>query len=178
MTAILSGTEQALELLRQIPITVREQVLKRAVNNAVGIATDDMARNAPAPGRAVGGIKYGTRRGRRRGRPQLALSIGQRQKLYQAGQVIVGIGGPVKAKVGRHAHLVERGFNHTKGGTLEGSGGRRARRAKSAERTGKGVVTRRVPARPFVGPAFERTRNAMLAELEASLRRYLERMRG
>jgi hypothetical protein len=39
-------------------------------------------------------------------------------------------------------------------------------------------VTRRVPARPFVGPAFERTRNAMLAELEASLRRYLERMRG
>lgn len=141
-TITLSGFSEAQQLLEKIPFELREKYLKKAVQEATNRISDDAARRVPP---SV--TTYLTPAQRKRKR--LRDVIGERVKTY--GAVVVGVGGPYS--FARHGHLVEKGFHHTRGGTF--ADGKRTRKARRADRTGKGVRGGFVDGRPYLNPAFD-----------------------
>ena len=188
-----SGFAEADAILSQLPMLLRGKVLDKSIKSALNRITAASAAKAPREGSSVGGIRYTPRRGERASRRRLAQSIGSVVRKYGGGEVIVGVGGPVKKHVGGHAHLVEFGFHHTTGGTFASSGGRRRYamqtvrfdrlqtnretiwrrvRQRNAARTGTGKRGSFVQPRPYVETAFNEHRDSVQTEIIAALRTF------
>lgn len=118
------GFAEADSILAKLPILLRGRRLTGAVKGAMERLAVMSAAKTPREGASVGGVEYTPLRGDRASRTRLSQGISSVLRRYDGGQVIVGVAGPVKRQVGRHAHLVEFGFHHTTGGTFRGSGGR------------------------------------------------------
>jgi hypothetical protein len=192
-----SGFAEADTILRALPIALRGKVLDKSLNKALKRITDASMAKAPREGSAVGGVRYTPRRGERASRKRLAQSIGAVIRKYGSGEVLVGVGGPVKKHVGRHAHLVEFGFHHTTGGTFYKSGGRKryamktvrfdrvttgggknqktwwARRTeRDMSRTGTGKRGAIIQPRPYIETAFREHQASVEAEIMQALRTF------
>lgn len=75
-----------------------------------------------------------------------------------------------KAVPANYAHLVELGHYVVSGGTLNNKGaGSRTRLARSAARTGQGSATQYILPRPFLRPAFEKSKSPVVSSLVESL---------
>ena len=166
----VTGFQEAETILRSMPIDLRERYLKKAVREAVRTMTSQSRS-------IVSALQTKPLSKRQKDRPRLKDKIGDKQKTYQQGAVIVGIGGPQRGPSGRHAHLVEKGFTHTTGGTLEGSGGR-TRKARNNERTGKGVAGARIAPRPFIENVAEQSKSQVTERITAALRAFASNLKN
>lgn len=191
---IIGQIDEIEKQLARFTIDLREKKLKTALRKASFLINSRIQPNIPADGKYKGGIAYTERKGARSRRPPLADSLSVVVKGYQ--EAVVAVGGPLARIGGRHAHLVERGFQHTSGGTLKGSGGRTryamrtthydlvdvgsginkrkmwtARRVRNDARRGTGRVNKRIPGRPYLTPAVAASRT----EVDQLIIRYLQR---
>lgn len=191
---IIGQIDEIEKNLARFTVDLREKKLKTALRKASQLINTRIQPNIPADGKYKGGIAYTERKGARARRPPLSESLSIVVKGYQ--EAVVAVGGPLARIGGRHAHLVERGFQHVSGGTLANSGGRTryamktthydlvdvgagvnrrkmwmARRQRNDKRRGTGRVNRKIPGRPYLTPAV----SASKTEVDQLIIRYLQR---
>ena len=157
----LTGFSEAQAILEKLPFELREKYLKKAVKEATERISEDAARRVPPPV-----TEYLTPSQKQRKR--LRDVIGERVKTY--GAAVVGVGGPYS--FARHGHLLEKGFWHTRGGTF--ADGKKTRKARRADRTGKGKRGGRVPGRPYLNPAFDAGAPSVEAYIVTALREFAD----
>ena len=169
-TIKVTGFQEAEAVLRTMPIELRERYLKKAVREAVRTMTAQ-SRSIVSAMQTQPLNKY------QKDRPRLKDKIVDKQRTYEQGAVIYGVGGPQRGPTGRHAHLVEKGFTHTTGGTLTGSGGK-TRKARNNYRTGKGVAGSRIAPRPFIENVAERSKSQVTERITAALRSFASNLKN
>ena len=172
----LTGFEEAERQLLRLPQDIRDKAIKRSLHRIVKQVATEAASRAPKPGKATGGIEYTPRRGKRASRPMLHESIGQAIRSYQGGGILVGVGGPKKGMASRHAHLVEKGFHHTTGGTFAGSGGKTRKSRRGDAFKGKGKRGAFIFPRPFLLYTFERMRGKITEMLVDDLKAFADKV--
>jgi hypothetical protein len=160
----LVGFTEAEALLKRLPYELREKYLKKAVEEATRNVVDRIRSGFPAPRRR-------TLTKAQRQRPRLRDRLGHRIRSYASG--VLGIGGPYRGVTGKHAHLLERGFWLTRGGTWKSSDGK-TRRAKDESRTHRGKRIKFVEGSPYVEPAFEAANPMVVSLVEESLRKFAD----
>lgn len=195
-TVHFSGFAEGDALLSQLPMMLRGKAIDNALQSAINRLAAASAAKAPKPGTATGGIDYTARRGERASRRRLYQSIRGIIRKYDQQSTTVAVGGPVRKWAGRHAHLIEFGWNHTTGGTLESSGGRTRhavktthfdrildskgrplwarRQVRDESRRGTGRITRKIPGRAFVGAAFNENKANVQQEIIGALQKFAD----
>lgn len=171
----MDGFDEADRQLSRVRITMREKVLKRAINRVMSVVVKEAATRVPAQGRTVGGIEYTERKGKRASRPPLAESLDKVMRTYRSGDVVVAVGGPKRGPQARHAHLVEKGFWHTTDGTFKGSGGKTRKSKKGKAYTGTGVRRAFIFPRPFLLYTFARMQPRLVQMVADEIRTYADK---
>lgn len=155
--AKIEGIEQALKNLSELTRTVRNKILRKAINGSSRLILN--AAKALVP----------------KGNGMLKKSLGIRVQTYRASGTVVGIIGPrtgyKKTRQGKQQtafgkKIKETGQNPAKYAHLVEFGRAEVRPSKkkvlSDGSTIYGTVARSVPPRPFLRPAFEQTRGAVV----------------
>lgn len=193
-TVQFSGFAEADALLAQLPLLLRDKAINTALRTAINTIVAASSEQAPKPGVTTGGIAYTRRRGDRASRRKLFQSIRGIIRQYDQQSTTVAVGGPVRKWAGRHAHLIEFGWNHTTGGTLKNSGGRtryamrtthfdrkvdpsgkvywKRIQKRDQKRDGTGRVTSKVPGRSFIVSSFNKRKANAEQQIIAALKRF------
>lgn len=150
--------------INRLPMDMRDKPIKSAVQKVVREISAEQASILKAkPKRPLNN--------RQQDRPRLQDQMGQRLRNY--GYTIYGIAGPKRMwPFLGHAYPIDRGFRIVHGGTIErergkiyADGKRRINQTRGRNRNkdleGKGVSSRRVPAYPYVKPAFDKYASKM-----------------
>lgn len=155
----------------------RSQALLSAFQGALIPIAEEAAAAAPQPGKPG----YTPRYGERKTRTHLRDTIGAAVGLFDSGRhgsVLWGLVGP-QYPAGASAHMVEFGHRIVVHGSAvrePGARGKRLSQPKSKRGlTGLGQVVGRVGPRPFMHPAFERTKDDVMPLLTAALEAEVER---
>lgn len=194
-TVQFSGFAEGDALLSQLPLLLRGQAIDKALKSAINRLAAASASKAPKPGTTTGGIAYTPRRGERASRRRLYQSIRGIIRHYDQQDTTVAVGGPVRKYAGRQSHLIEFGWNHTTGGTLQNSGARTRyamktvsfdrimlggkpqwvrRQVRDEKRRGTGRITRKIPGRSFILSAFDENKGRVQEEIIGALRKFAE----
>lgn len=146
----LLGEAMLEKKLRLLPDKVQRKVTRRAVN----LALTPVVKIA----RKLAAVRSGL----------LRKAIAKKVKVYRKGETVLGMVGinfdlvgewkGKKSRPAKYAHLIEYGFRIVKGGSLK-------KRITALH----AIVMKRVPARPFLRPAYEQGSGEMMQTLQSEM---------